>query len=124
MLRRIRWLRIVAAAILVEVALIAVAMPLNRSEHGRAILLAIVIPMCVVGTFIGGWWAARRASGRFLIHGLLVGAVAALIYDGLTWKVSLPTTYIVANYLKLIGGAAGGFTAQLGLRQKPNIASQ
>jgi len=123
MLRQLRWLRIVGAAVLVEVALIAIAIPLNRSSHGRAILMTIVIPMCMVGTFIGGWWAARKATGFFLIHGLLVGAVAALIYAGLTWKVSLPTAYVVANYLKLVGGVAGGLTAQLVLRQKPNVAS-
>jgi putative membrane protein (TIGR04086 family) len=120
MLSRIRWLRIVGAAVLVEAVLIAVAIPLNKSAQGRAVLMAIVIPLCIVGTFIGGWWAARGASRLFLIHGLLVGAFAALIYGGLTWKVGLPTTYILANYLKLLGGAMGGLMAQLLLRPKRN----
>jgi putative membrane protein (TIGR04086 family) len=123
MLRRIHWLTVLAAAILVEFVLLAVAIPLNMSASGRALLLAIVIPLCVLGTFGGGWWAARRASRLFLIHGLLVGALAALIYAGLTWKVSLPTAYIVANYLKLIGGAAGGLTAQL-RHLSPNAAQR
>ena len=118
MLRRIRWLRIVGAAILVEVVLLAIAIPLNKSADGRAVLLAIVIPLCVAGTFIGGWWAARGASRLFLIHGLLVGALAALIYGALTWKVSLPAAYIVANSLKLAGGAMGGLMAQLLLRYR------
>lgn len=122
MLSRIRWLRVVGAAVLVEVVLLAVAIPLNISANGRAILLAIVIPLCTAGTFVGGWWAARGASRLFLIHGLLVGALAALIYGALTWKVSLPTAYIVANYLKLADGAAGGLTAQLLLRSKLNVA--
>ena len=122
MLSRVRWLRIIEAAVLVEVVLLAIAIPLNKTANGRAVLLAIVIPMCVVGTFIGGWWAARAASRLYLIHGLLVGALAALIYGALSWKVSLPTAYIVANYLKLAGGAAGGLMAQLLLRSKPDAA--
>jgi putative membrane protein (TIGR04086 family) len=109
---RIRWLRIVLGAVLVEVALLAVAIPLNLSASGRAVLLALVVPLCFAGTFIGGWWVARKAGQLFLLHGLLLGAFAALIYGGLTWKVVLPMPYIVANYLKLIGGAAGGLMAQ------------
>jgi putative membrane protein (TIGR04086 family) len=121
-LLRIHWFRIVLGAVLVEVVLFVVAIPLNLSANGRAILLALVVPLCVIATFLGGWWVARRAGGLYLLHGLLVGAVAALIYGGLTWKVSLPTAYIVANYLKLVGGAGGGVMAQSLLRNKPASA--
>jgi len=121
MLGRIRWLRVVVAAVLVELVLLVVAMPLNMSADGRAVLAAIVVPLCIAGTFSGGWWAARKAGALFVIHGLLVGALAALIYAGLTWKLSLPTAYVVANYLKLAGGAAGGLAAQLRLRPRPGI---
>src|SRR5690349_15808695 len=86
MLQRIRWVRIILIAVVIELVLLAIAVPLNMSENGRAILLGIVIPMCVVGAFIGGWWAAQKAGGLFVLHGLLVGLVAALIYGGLTWK--------------------------------------
>jgi hypothetical protein len=116
MLDRIRWLRIVGAAILVEIVVLVIAIPLNLSANGRAVLLAIVIPLCMTGTFIGGWWAARGAGRLFLVHGFLVGALAALLYGALTWKVSLPATYVVANYLKLAGGAMGGLAVQLILR--------
>jgi putative membrane protein (TIGR04086 family) len=116
----IHWLRVFLAAFVVEVVLLAIAIPLNMSANGRAALLALVIPLCVVGAFLGGWWAARKAGRLFLMHGLLVGAVAALIYGALTVKVALPTAYIVANYLKLIGGAAGGLTAQALRRANPN----
>lgn len=122
MLRRIRWSRILLAAVVVELVLLAIAIPLNLSANGRAVLLATVIPLCVVGAFIGGWWAARRAGGLYLLHGVLVGAVAALIYGALTWKVSLPAAYILANYLKLAGGAAGGVLAQFLLRPKQSLA--
>jgi putative membrane protein (TIGR04086 family) len=118
MLRQIRWVRILVAAVLIEVALLAIAIPLNMSANGRALLLMLVIPLCVVGTFIGGWWTAQKAGRLWLLHGLLVGVVAALVYGALTWKVSLPAAYIVANYLKLVGGAAGAVTAQWVRRNK------
>jgi hypothetical protein len=57
--------------------------------------------------FVGGWWVARTAEGLFL-YGLLLGALAAVIYGGLTRRASLPVAYSVANYLKLAGGAGGG----------------
>jgi putative membrane protein (TIGR04086 family) len=111
-LQKIHWWRVIASAVVVEVVLLAIAIPLNLSASGQAALLVLVIPLCTIGAFLGGWWAARGASDRFLVHGLLVGVLAAVIYGALTIKVALPTAYIVANYLKLLGGAAGGIAAQ------------
>jgi len=110
---RIHWLRAILTAVVVEAVLLGIAIPLNMSATGQKTLLALVIPLCVIGAFLGGRWAARKVGSLFLIHGLLVGAVAALIYGALTLKGTLPTAYIVANYLKLMGGAAGGVMAQL-----------
>jgi putative membrane protein (TIGR04086 family) len=104
MFRRIHWLRVVLTAAVVEVVLLGIAIPLNMSATGQKTLLALVIPMCVIGAFLGAWWAAKKIGSLFLLHGLLVGVVAALIYGALTLKVALPAAYIVANYLKLIGG--------------------
>jgi putative membrane protein (TIGR04086 family) len=118
-LLHIHWLRVVLAAVVVEAVLLGIAIPLNMSANGRATLLALVIPLCTIATFLGGWWVARRAGRLFLLHGLIVGALAALIYGTLTLKVSLPSAYIVANYLKLVGGAAGGVMAQSLRRNKP-----
>jgi putative membrane protein (TIGR04086 family) len=111
-LLQIHWWRVVLAAVVVEAVLLVIAIPLNMSANGRAILLALVVPLCFVATFLGGWWVARRAGRLFLLHGLLVGALAAVIYGALTLKVSLPSAYIVANYLKLVAGAAGGVMGQ------------
>jgi len=122
MSQRIRWLRIVVGAVLIEVALFAVAVPLNLSESGRSTLLALVVPLCVVAAFLGGWWVARGAGQLPLLHGLLAGVLAALMYGALTWKVSLPTAYVVANYLKLVAGAGGGLAAQFLQSKKPTLA--
>jgi putative membrane protein (TIGR04086 family) len=115
---RIRWLRIILTALVIEVALLAIAIPLNMSAAGQKALLVVVIPICVIGAFLGGWWAAHKAGTPFVLHGLLVGIAAALIYGALSVKVTLPTVYIVANYLKVISGAAGGLLEQLLNRTK------
>ena len=109
---RNRWLRILTGGVLAEVALLVLAVPLNASDGGRALLLQIVIPACVIATFLGGWWVARKAGGLYWLHGLCVGAIAALIYGALTWNLVLPDAYILANWLKLVGGTAGGLMAQ------------
>jgi hypothetical protein len=56
-------------------------------------------------------WVSRRIESRFLMHGLLVGVVAALIYLGLAWGQPQPLLYNIAHGLKLVGGAAGGLIA-------------
>ncbi len=114
----IRWWRILIGAVVVEILLLAIAAPLASTDKGRAILLAMVVPLCLVGAFLGGWWVAIRAHSFFLLHGLLLGALAALLYGALTWKISLPTAYIVANYLKVLAGAGGGLTARVVLRNQ------
>jgi hypothetical protein len=45
---------------------------------------------------------------------LLVGILAALMYWGLTSTspTPLPIVYVIANYLKILAGAAGGYVAQ------------
>jgi hypothetical protein len=62
MLNRISWLRIAGAAILMEIVLFAIALSLNASANGPAVPVAALISLCVIGTFIGGWWAASRLS--------------------------------------------------------------
>ena len=112
MLREIRWVRILIAGIVAELALF-LFIPLNFLPNGQAILEIIVIPVVVIATFLGGWWAARKANRLHWLHGLLVGALAALLYAGLaaTQDQALPLIYVLANWLKLASGAAGGWFA-------------
>ncbi|HUK01980.1 MAG TPA: hypothetical protein VLW26_06860 [Steroidobacteraceae bacterium] len=116
---RNRWLRILVGAVIAEVVLIPAAILLNMTAGGREALLYLVIPLCLAATFFAGWWVASRTAGQFVLHGLLVGAIAALIYGVLTWNVVLPTVYVVANYLKLLGGAAGGALAKMRAAKPP-----
>ena len=62
--------------------------------------------------FLGALWVCRRIESDFILHGTLVGVVAALIYVALTRAQPEPFAYIVAHALKLVGGVCGGFVAQ------------
>ncbi len=69
--------------------------------------------------FLGALWVCRRIESHFILHGTLVGVVAALIYVALTRAQPEPFAYIMAHALKLVGGASGGFVAQRRLSPSP-----
>jgi putative membrane protein (TIGR04086 family) len=108
-----RWGRVLLAALLAEVALFAIATPFFfLPDHGAAALPYVIPPASLVVTALFGFWVARAAGNRFVLHGTLVGAVAALAYIALTWGKVLPVAYVVSHFLKVIGGAIGGFIAK------------
>jgi len=74
--------------------------------------------------FLGALWVCRRTESNFILHGTLVGVVAALIYIALTRAQPEPLAYIVAHALKLVGGACGGFVAQRRRAPSPPQPSQ
>jgi hypothetical protein len=61
--------------------------------------------------FVFAVWVCRRVESRFVLHGALVGIVAALFYLGLAWGQPQPLLYRIAHGLKVFGGAAGGIVA-------------
>jgi putative membrane protein (TIGR04086 family) len=116
---RIHWARILLGGLLAEVALILAIVPLGL-RFGDHFLHYAAPPGSFVMCFLGALWVCRRIESHFILHGTLVGVVAALIYVGLTRAQSEPFAYIVAHALKLVGGACGGFVAQL--RRSPSPA--
>jgi putative membrane protein (TIGR04086 family) len=108
---RIHWARILIGGLFAEVALILAIVPLGL-RLGDNFLHYTAPPGSFVMCFLGALWACRRIESHFILHGTLVGAVAALIYVALTRAQSEPFAYIVAHVLKLVGGACGGFVAQ------------
>src|SRR5207244_10203784 len=107
---KIRWGLALLGGFLAEAGIFAV-MPIAL-QFGDQAPLYVIPPTCVVMTFVFGYWVARRAGSRFLLHGALVGVVAALIYIGLTVGKTLPWAYVVSHFLKVLGGMAGGFVAR------------
>lgn len=60
--------------------------------------------------FVLGWWAARRADGRFEAHGLLTGAAAGFLtaLGAVFGPPGQAVYYVVALLMKLFAGRAGG----------------
>lgn len=116
---RIHWGRILLGGLLAEVALILAIVPLGL-RLGENFLHYTAPPGSFLMCFLGALWVGRRIESHFILHGTLVGVVAALIYIGLTRAQPEPFAYIVAHALKLVGGACGGFVAQR--RQSPSQA--
>jgi putative membrane protein (TIGR04086 family) len=114
---KIRWGRILIGGLLAEAALILAIVPLGL-RLGENFLHYTAPPGSFITCFLGALWVCRRIQSRFILHGTLVGVVAALIYVAITRAQPEPVAYILAHALKLAGGACGGFVAQR--RQSPS----
>lgn len=118
-LTTLRWGRIVLGGVLAELILILIVIPmraLNSSESA-------ITNVAVVGSFLVFVPVAGRlcrTTDRPVLHGLMMGAVAAAFYIllaaiGRLFVADVPPTpwiYYVAHALKLTGGATGGWLAQ------------
>jgi hypothetical protein len=103
----IQWGRVVLAAFLMEVILIAVAVPLFMSGAGR-VLVYVIPPAALIATFFITVWIGRGIHSKFVLHGALIGIVGTLMYVALTRAKPEPWPYWAAHTLKIVGGAAGG----------------
>lgn len=127
--QRIRWARLVIGAALLEVALIALAVPLfalvdnpfvpgaeGGSGDFTTVYVSISVLCFVVGTLAGAW-VARPLSSAFALHGLLTGVVATAIYlvicsippntPAAVLAAYGPFWFFVANGLRIVGSVAG-----------------
>jgi hypothetical protein len=75
------------------------------------------LPISLIATFAFIVWLGRGISSKFVLHGVLIGIVGTLMYVGLTRAKPEPWQYLVANALKVVGGAAGGVA--LARRRQP-----
>jgi hypothetical protein len=114
----IHWGRVLFGGLLAEVALILAIVPLG-SRFGDNFLHYTAPPGSFVTCFLAALWVCRRIEFHFILHGTLVGVVAALIYVALTRAQPEPFAYIVAHGLKLVGGACGGLVVQR--RRSPSL---
>jgi hypothetical protein len=122
-MNQIRWLRILAGGFLSELALFAVFIPAvillgERPSQYVAVAGSSVMP------FLFGMWTTRRVKSSHVFQGMLVGAVGILIYVALTKAQPEPSLYIVAHFLKLAGGAAGGYVVHSGQRRSKQTSSE
>jgi hypothetical protein len=105
----VHWGRILLAAILLEAAIIAVAVPVGaffgspldppgEPAQTSAVYGVVVAVACLaLGAFFGAWAVARARAG-FALAGLLVGLVAMVIYLGLCSAAPGGIAAVIAGY--------------------------
>ena len=117
------WMRAIGGGILAELLLIVVLMPvvfvfydLDTLQNPDNLPLAIAI-IIVAGSFLMPalltQWVAKRATSRLVLHGLLVGFTAFVVYATpmLVAGEHQPPLYWVAHAMKILGGLCGGVIA-------------
>lgn len=95
---------------LAELLVFAVVFPTLHFFGQRAFLVSILVASAVM-PFLFALWVGRHIDSGFVLHGALVGVVAALFYLALAWGQPEPLLYKVAHGLKVVGGIAGGVVA-------------
>src|SRR6188508_2757487 len=106
----LRWANILIGGFLAELCVFAIVFPALWLFGQQAFLASILIASAVM-PFVFAVWVGRVAESRFVLHGALVGAVAAVIYLILAWGQPQPLLYKIAHGLKIVGGMAGGMLA-------------
>ena len=125
---RIRWIYPIVGGIIAEaltIALIALVVAVTghggsgtRGEPIDPVAQRIgAVTGATLGSalcFVMGWWAGRRADGRFETHGVLTGASAGFLtaLGAIFGPPGQTTYYVVAVLMKLFAGRAGGRMAQ------------
>jgi Na+/proline symporter len=108
----LRWGRILVGGFCAELVVFAIVFPVLHFFGQRAFLASILVASAVL-PFLFALWVCRRVTSNFVLHGLLVGVVAALLYLILTRGQPEPLLYKIAHGLKLVGGLLGGLVASL-----------
>jgi hypothetical protein len=115
----LRWGRIVLGGFLAELILIVCVIPVRALGGGDQAITFIAVAGSYVVFVPVAWWLGRSLA-RPVLHGALMGAVAAAIYmllavAGRYFQPAappMPFIYYVAHVLKIAGGATGGWLAQ------------
>jgi putative membrane protein (TIGR04086 family) len=131
----IRWLRVLLAGFLAEVALVVVAIPLYLLPHAQTALNIGIPPASFIVLVAFGYWAARGAARSQVLNGFLAGLAGVLLYLCLVVigsaaahrdpMASMTPAYLLAHALKLVGGAVGGWLAarRAPLPNAPSVTS-
>jgi hypothetical protein len=104
---RIHWARVLIGGFLAEASVFATVIPVFMIWGQHALLYAAPSASLVM-CFLFALWVGRRLESGFVVHGMLIGLVATLLYVGLTLARPEPFAYVVAHALKILGGAGGG----------------
>ena len=136
---RIRWGRIVVAAIMSEVGVIAVlfaaiaaytfATPsMSDAQYGslgEEVGYYVAPAAGAVITFLAALWATRGLTSAFVPHGTLVGIASVLLTVGFiaSARPDHRVMYVIAFALRLAAGCAGGAIAERRFKAKARPAA-
>jgi hypothetical protein len=109
-MKDIRWGWVLLGALLANVAVTAIITPI-AIVNGPERLGYVAPPASFVGVLLVGWWIARKAPQRAVLHGLLVGLIAMLAYLPIEMSQEVTFAHYLSSALKMLGGAVGGFIA-------------
>jgi len=104
----IRWGWVLLGALLANVAVTLLIVPIALID-GQEHLDYVAPPASFVGVLVVGYWIARKAPQRAVLHGLLVGVFAVLIYVPVLLADEITFAHVLASALKVLGGVLGGF---------------
>jgi len=127
-MRSIRWGRILIAAVMSEVGVIAVLFAVitaytlltptmtdaQYNSLGEEVGYYVAPATGAIMTVLSVLWAARRLTSAFILHGLLVGVVSVVLTVGFIFgaRPDHRLMYIIAFGLRIVSGYAGGVLAQ------------
>jgi hypothetical protein len=127
MTSRIRWGRVVIAAVMSDVGVIALLLavitvyalviPLTDAQYnalGEEVGYYVAPTAGAIFSALSVLWVARRLTSAFVLHGVLVGVVGAALTVGFIFdaRPDHRVMYIISFALKIAGGYAGGVFAQ------------
>jgi hypothetical protein len=125
----IRWKRVIIAAVLSEVLVIAVIAlgiatysliiapgrpSADNSELGQNVGYYVSAPAATVAVFLMAFWAIRRLDSGFVLNGVCVGVIATLLTVGFVFgaRPGDRAMYIAGFILRIAAGYAAGVAAQ------------
>jgi uncharacterized membrane protein HdeD (DUF308 family) len=107
---KFHWGRAALGGLLAEASVFAIVFPVLYLFGQQAFLGSILVASAVM-PFVFALWVCKRVKSHFVLHGAMVGIVAALVYLIVAHGLAEPLLYKIAHGLKIIGGAAGGALA-------------
>jgi len=124
---RIQWLRVLLGGLLIEVILVVVliggfaAAGVDLSQNISLGSSAIIGVSCFVAAFLVVMWLGKGIANQIVLHGVLMGVVATVLYLGLvvgSGQLSTalaaygPLTFVVVNGVRIVGAVLGGVVTE------------
>jgi len=115
----IRWWRVLAGGLLIELLLIAVAVPFFAAGQPETVSI-IIVPATLIAAALCGAWVAR-GTGKPVLNGTLAGVAALALYvlvavvgllaapEQADLGTVLSPAYLASHVFKVLGATLGGW---------------